>query len=201
VSSLLVSANTVSASRGWLSFGLSVIMDGCRGVLVFEAVELPEMIALHFDEYTTFAPPLADFKAEMKRRGWADRIIETGRCETVTPEPHQSLSDFRVIRRMPAAGVDPTLLIESTTAVALPTPDRHVRRCGDARFITEKGHLMTEAIARVRVPDGGLTNDATELIRDSTNPLIFHHWRWTSPPDVSGDNLPGLATSSKRRRV
>jgi hypothetical protein len=96
-------------------------MDGCRGVAVFEAAELPKMIALHFDDYTTLASPLADFKAEMRRRGWADRIIETGRGETVTCEPLQSPSDFRVIRRMPAAGVDPKLLIEPATAVAFPT--------------------------------------------------------------------------------
>jgi hypothetical protein len=47
-------------------------------------------------------------------------------------------------------------------------------------------------IAGVRVPDGGLTNDATELIRDSTSPFIFHHWRWASHPDVSGDTCRSL---------
>jgi HD domain-containing protein len=36
---------------------------------------------------------------------------------------------------------------------------------------------MTEIVAGVLVPDSSLTNDATELIRDTTNPLIFHHSR------------------------
>jgi hypothetical protein len=36
---------------------------------------------------------------------------------------------------------------------------------------------MTETIAGVRVPDSALTNDVTELIRGTTNPLIFHHSR------------------------
>jgi hypothetical protein len=36
---------------------------------------------------------------------------------------------------------------------------------------------MSETIAGVRVPDSSLTNEATELIRDTTSPLIFHHSR------------------------
>jgi hypothetical protein len=36
---------------------------------------------------------------------------------------------------------------------------------------------MTEVIAGVRIPDSNLTNEATELIRDTTSPLIFHHSR------------------------
>src|ERR1700755_969780 len=36
---------------------------------------------------------------------------------------------------------------------------------------------MTEIVAGVRVPDSSLTNEATELIRDTTNSLIFHHSR------------------------
>jgi L-ascorbate metabolism protein UlaG (beta-lactamase superfamily) len=69
---------------GWLPFGLMVTMDARQGVGAFEAVKLPKMIPVHFDDYTAFASPLADFKAEMERRGWADRIIEIGRGETVT---------------------------------------------------------------------------------------------------------------------
>jgi hypothetical protein len=36
---------------------------------------------------------------------------------------------------------------------------------------------MGEVIAGVRVPDSSLAKDATELIRDTTNELIFHHSR------------------------
>ena len=36
---------------------------------------------------------------------------------------------------------------------------------------------MSESIAGVRIPDGGIARDATELIRDTTLPLICHHSR------------------------
>jgi HD domain len=37
--------------------------------------------------------------------------------------------------------------------------------------------FMTEVIAGVRIPDSVLAKEATELIRDTTNELIFHHSR------------------------
>jgi hypothetical protein len=36
---------------------------------------------------------------------------------------------------------------------------------------------MTENIAGVRIPDSSLVKDATELVRDTTNELIFNHSR------------------------
>jgi hypothetical protein len=36
---------------------------------------------------------------------------------------------------------------------------------------------MTEIIAGVEIPDSALAKEATELIRDTTNELIFHHSR------------------------
>lgn len=36
---------------------------------------------------------------------------------------------------------------------------------------------MTEVIAGVKIPDSKLAGEATELIRDTTNELIFHHSR------------------------
>lgn len=36
---------------------------------------------------------------------------------------------------------------------------------------------MSETIADVTVPDSPLVQDATELIRETTNPLIYHHSR------------------------
>lgn len=40
-----------------------------------------------------------------------------------------------------------------------------------------KEAAMTETIAGVEIPDSKLVRDATELIRDTTPPLIFHHSR------------------------
>jgi hypothetical protein len=34
---------------------------------------------------------------------------------------------------------------------------------------------MGETVAGVRIPDSRIASEATELIRDSTNPLIYHH--------------------------
>jgi hypothetical protein len=34
---------------------------------------------------------------------------------------------------------------------------------------------MSEITAGVRIPDSALANDATNLIRDTTNELIFYH--------------------------
>ncbi|WP_082698712.1 HD domain-containing protein [Mycobacterium sp. GA-2829] len=36
---------------------------------------------------------------------------------------------------------------------------------------------MTDTIAGVRIPDSALAREATELIRDTTNDLIYHHSR------------------------
>jgi hypothetical protein len=36
---------------------------------------------------------------------------------------------------------------------------------------------MTEIIAGVRIPDSPLANEVTDLVRTTTNPLIFHHSR------------------------
>lgn len=38
---------------------------------------------VHYDDYTVLASPLGDFRDRMGRRGWADRIVEIPRCETV----------------------------------------------------------------------------------------------------------------------
>jgi hypothetical protein len=45
----------------------------------------------------------------------------------------------------------------------------------DVRF--GRTENMAETIAGVRIPDSSLVKDATELIRDTTNELIFHHSR------------------------
>jgi len=45
------------------------------------------------------------------------------------------------------------------------------------RIDFERTQIMVEVIAGVRIPDSSLAKDATELIRDTTNELIFHHSR------------------------
>jgi L-ascorbate metabolism protein UlaG (beta-lactamase superfamily) len=67
-----------------LPFGLTVTMDGRQGTDVVEMLNLPKVIPVHFDDYTVFASPLADFTGEMKQRGMADRVIELGRGDSVT---------------------------------------------------------------------------------------------------------------------
>lgn len=66
-----------------LPFGLTVTMDGRQGADAVEALGLPRMIPVHFDDYGVFASPLSDFVDEMKRRGIADRIIELERGASV----------------------------------------------------------------------------------------------------------------------
>jgi L-ascorbate metabolism protein UlaG (beta-lactamase superfamily) len=67
-----------------LPFGLTVTMDGRQGADAVEALNLPRMIPVHFDDYGVFASPLSDFVDEMKRRGLADRIIELERGASVS---------------------------------------------------------------------------------------------------------------------
>jgi L-ascorbate metabolism protein UlaG (beta-lactamase superfamily) len=59
-------------------------MDGRQGADAVEALKLPRMIPVHFDDYGVFASPLSDFVEEMKRRGIADRIIELERGASVS---------------------------------------------------------------------------------------------------------------------
>jgi L-ascorbate metabolism protein UlaG (beta-lactamase superfamily) len=66
-----------------LPFGLTVTMDAKQGADAVEALNLPRMIPVHFDDYGVFASPLSDFVDEMKQRGMADRIIELERGASV----------------------------------------------------------------------------------------------------------------------
>jgi L-ascorbate metabolism protein UlaG (beta-lactamase superfamily) len=67
-----------------LPFGLTVTMDGRQGADAVDLLKLPRVIPVHFDDYTVFASPLADFTDEMTRRGMGDRIIELERGGSVT---------------------------------------------------------------------------------------------------------------------
>jgi hypothetical protein len=48
---------------------------------------------------------------------------------------------------------------------------------GGLHRIENTGGPMTEKIAGVEIPDSALVAEATELIRDTTNELIYHHSR------------------------
>lgn len=67
-----------------LPFGLTVTMDGRQGAGLVELLKLPKMIPIHFDDYGVFASPLADFTAEMQRRGMAERVVPLERGASVT---------------------------------------------------------------------------------------------------------------------
>ncbi|OBK72820.1 MBL fold metallo-hydrolase [Mycobacterium sp. 1274761.0] len=67
-----------------LPFGLTVTMDGRQGADAVEALNLPRMIPVHFDDYGVFASPLSDFVEEMRRRGISDRVIELERGASVS---------------------------------------------------------------------------------------------------------------------
>ncbi|MGV0777648.1 MBL fold metallo-hydrolase [Mycolicibacterium elephantis] len=67
-----------------LPVGLTVTMDGRRGADLVDKLKLPRIIPIHFNDYGVFASPLSDFVAEMARRGFADRVIEVGRGQSVT---------------------------------------------------------------------------------------------------------------------
>ncbi|MDT5227736.1 MAG: hypothetical protein QOE12_3288 [Mycobacterium sp.] len=67
-----------------LPFGLTVTMDGRQGADVVDLLNLPKVIPVHFDDYTVFASPLADFTNEMEQRGMADRMIVVERGGSVT---------------------------------------------------------------------------------------------------------------------
>jgi hypothetical protein len=59
-------------------------MDGRQGADVVDLLNLPKVIPVHFDDYTVFASPLADFTNEMEQRGMADRMIVVERGGSVT---------------------------------------------------------------------------------------------------------------------
>ncbi|MDT5135649.1 MAG: hypothetical protein QOE41_4960 [Mycobacterium sp.] len=59
-------------------------MDGEQGARAVEVLRLPKTIPVHFNDYSVFASPLADFKDAMQRRGMVDRIVELERGASAT---------------------------------------------------------------------------------------------------------------------
>lgn len=64
--------------------GLVVTMDGRQGVEALRAIAPRRATPVHYDDYTVFRSPLADFVAEAERHGWLDRVDLVARGDTIT---------------------------------------------------------------------------------------------------------------------
>lgn len=67
--------------------GMMVTMDAGQGVDLIEALRPQRAVPVHYDDYALFTSPLSDFRAEVERRGLAERIIWVQRGETVPIGP------------------------------------------------------------------------------------------------------------------
>ena len=63
--------------------GLLVTMDGRQGTDLVERIGPRAVVPVHYDDYGVFKSPLADFVAEMTRRGHAALLRTVGRGDTV----------------------------------------------------------------------------------------------------------------------
>jgi L-ascorbate metabolism protein UlaG (beta-lactamase superfamily) len=69
--------------------GLMVTMDAQQGADCLELIDPGMAVPVHFDDYALFTSPLSDFRAEVTRRGTADRVtfVERGDTATLTRRP------------------------------------------------------------------------------------------------------------------
>jgi len=67
--------------------GLMVTMDGHQGADLMQLLQPATTIPVHYDDYRVFKSPLAEFRAEVERRGVADRVTFVERGETVLLRP------------------------------------------------------------------------------------------------------------------
>jgi len=60
--------------------GMMVTMDGRQGADLIELINPATTIPVHFNDYTVFASPLADFRNAVEQRGLAERVtfVEPG---------------------------------------------------------------------------------------------------------------------------
>jgi L-ascorbate metabolism protein UlaG (beta-lactamase superfamily) len=63
--------------------GVMVTMDGRQGADLLELVDAGVAIPIHYDDYTRFRSPLADFRREVDRRGLQSRVRFVDRGQTV----------------------------------------------------------------------------------------------------------------------
>jgi L-ascorbate metabolism protein UlaG (beta-lactamase superfamily) len=64
--------------------GFVVTMDGAAGADVVELMRPRTAVPVHFDDYGVFKSPLADFRAEVTRRGLDESVTYVARGETVS---------------------------------------------------------------------------------------------------------------------
>jgi L-ascorbate metabolism protein UlaG (beta-lactamase superfamily) len=63
--------------------GLMVTMDGRQGAELLAAIAPRRAVPIHYDDYEVFKSPLADFRAEVERRGLAECVTYVERGDTV----------------------------------------------------------------------------------------------------------------------
>jgi len=63
--------------------GLVVTMDGRQGADLLELIRPRTAVPVHTDDYGVFKSPIADFLAEVERRGLADVVRVVPRGETL----------------------------------------------------------------------------------------------------------------------
>jgi L-ascorbate metabolism protein UlaG (beta-lactamase superfamily) len=63
--------------------GILVTMDGRQGTDLVELLRPAAVVPVHYDDYGVFRSPLADFVAEMRRRGHDGLLRTVGRGDTV----------------------------------------------------------------------------------------------------------------------
>ena len=63
--------------------GLMVTMDARQGADLMQLLDPGTVVPVHFDDYGLFKSPLSDFRAEVERRGVADRVQFVDRGDTV----------------------------------------------------------------------------------------------------------------------
>ena len=62
---------------------VTVTMNGEQGADWLQTVDCAQVMPVHFDDYTVFRSPLADFQAEVRRRGLAGRVRTVDRGATL----------------------------------------------------------------------------------------------------------------------
>jgi L-ascorbate metabolism protein UlaG (beta-lactamase superfamily) len=55
-------------------FGVLLTMDGEQGAGLLELIPVPEAVPIHYDDYTVFTSPLADFRRAVSGRGLRTRV-------------------------------------------------------------------------------------------------------------------------------
>lgn len=63
--------------------GLMVTMDHRQGADLMELIDPTVTVPIHYDDYGVFTSPLADFEAEVRRRGVLDRVRFVARGQTI----------------------------------------------------------------------------------------------------------------------